>query len=127
MSLKTSLQTLAYKGKYAVTDHSSQILTGATIVGSIGAFGLGIYTAVKKLPEIRAKFEEDVNKIEGQHFRCIYSMRAELDMYSTETITKIITDPGTDEETERNREHMILCRISLQPVHNWKRRHIQRP
>lgn len=107
MSLKTSLQTLAYKGKYAVTDHSSQILTGATIVGSIGAFGLGIYTAVKKLPEIRAKFEEDVNKIEDSISLHILDARAELDMYSTETITKIITDPGTDEETERNREHMI--------------------
>lgn len=107
MGLKTSLQTFAYKSKYAITDHSSQILTGASIVGSVGAFGFAVFACVKKLPDIQAKFEEDVRKIEETVTNRVKSSKQELDLYTQDEILAVISDPGEDEETIRNREHML--------------------
>ena len=88
MNLKNSLTNLAYKGKYAVADHSSQLLTGATILGSVGAFTFAIVACVKKLPQIQADFDAAIEEIQNNISTPYQDAKEELSGYTDEEIAK---------------------------------------
>ena len=106
MNLKNSLTNLAYKGKYAVADHSSQLLTGATILGSVGAFTFAIVACVKKLPQIQADFDAAIEEIQNNISTPYQDAKEELSGYTDEEIAAVLSDTGEDEETIRNRSHI---------------------
>jgi len=106
-ALRAALAASATRTKYVIADNQLKIMTAGAIIGSVGAFGLGIYAAIKKLPAIQAEYEAAIDSIEKNISAPQDEAKQALADFGDEDVA-IILGPESDEipGIEQQREYI---------------------